>query len=280
MASVPTVAAALCAVEAAHRCRILCAADVGSRLWGYATAASDHDVHAIAVLAPAAYISIRPPVRSFKAAFVLETGVEVNITCYEVGHALSLLWATNVTVAEILASPLRWRQDPAWEALATDLARRTWVLDSVIFSLLNNFDRNLRSVLLSASPRCPSKKYLHGARMLLSVAHVLDAPIEGSLHPPVSLSGLLEPWLATSPPARTVHRALVRRRAGLCSEMDRDLAVEVWLLVLYRRHRRTMRGIKRGAQPLGDDDAAAIDAVYHAAARTAYPDLTQALDYS
>jgi hypothetical protein len=116
----PGLDAALAALEADRGIEVVAARDLGSHAWNLADPDSDHDV-AVAFRQPAVeYATLDGYVESVEAA--PRPGLELS--GWNVRRFGELLVDSNPTILEFLHSPLRYRDPPAVDELARDVADR------------------------------------------------------------------------------------------------------------------------------------------------------------
>ena len=170
---------------------LLFCAEVSSRVIGSSHGRSDHDLVAIFVPPPAAYLSIEAPRKKLSASFATAGCTAVDVVAYELRHASSMLASNNPTLFEALRSPIVYAATEPFASGARALAERYDAL-ALAASWLHHAKRNHVDFIAGASRRGEEgpvrKKYLHVLRPLLSVRWLrergrLELPAEGGEYP-------------------------------------------------------------------------------------------------
>jgi predicted nucleotidyltransferase len=102
----------LTSLENVQGVRILYACESGSRSWGFASSASDYNVRFLFVRPLTDYLKITPP----PALIRLEQDGPLDISGYELRHALSLLKTGDTSIIQQLYSPIVYRSAPRFAA--------------------------------------------------------------------------------------------------------------------------------------------------------------------
>lgn len=118
----PVVADALRALERERDVRVCVAVEAGSRAWGHAGPASDHDVTVVYAQPPAEYVVLDGYVASIHDAVGDGAGDEdgdraVDVRAWNLTRFAELLTESNPTALEALASPAVYRGCPGLDAL-------------------------------------------------------------------------------------------------------------------------------------------------------------------
>ncbi|GGL23269.1 hypothetical protein GCM10009037_03500 [Halarchaeum grantii] len=187
---------ALCAEHDVSPCAV---AEVGSRAWGYAGPASDHDVGVVYAQPPAKYVVLDGYVPAVHGTF---DGVDVR--AWNLTRFAELLVASNPTALEFLASPVVYRVCPGFDAL------REHALSS--FSPIDAY-HHYRSLAESGREDAASvSTQLHAVRAALYARYVLAT----HAFPDPDFRAFLDAEAARFPDAWVeAARALVeRKRAG------------------------------------------------------------------
>ena len=95
-------------IEARERCRILFAAESGSRAWGFASPDSDYDIRAIYVKPEAWYWDITEKKRD---TFEAQLPDELDVSAWELRKMLQLFNRSNPSLYEWLGSPIVYYAD-------------------------------------------------------------------------------------------------------------------------------------------------------------------------
>ena len=181
------VASCLRQLEEEHGVALLFCAEVSSRVIGSSHSRSDHDLVAVFVPPPAAYLSIEAPRKKLSASFATAGCTAVDVVAYELRHASSMLASNNPTLFEALRSPIVYAATEPFASGARALAERYDAL-ALAASWLHHAKRNHVDFIAGASRRGEEgpvrKKYLHVLRPLLSVRWLrergrLELPAEG-----------------------------------------------------------------------------------------------------
>ncbi|WP_435095788.1 nucleotidyltransferase domain-containing protein [Halarchaeum sp. P4] len=155
------VAAALECVSVEHDVSVRVAAEVGSRAWGYAGPASDHDVGVVYAQRPPEYVVLDGYTPSIHDEYA---GVDVR--AWNLTRFAELLVESNPTALEFLASPTVYRTCPGAEAV------REHALAS--FSPIDVY-HHYRSLATSQHEAdAPVSRRLHVVRAALYARYVLD----------------------------------------------------------------------------------------------------------
>ncbi|GGL54309.1 nucleotidyltransferase domain-containing protein [Halocalculus aciditolerans] len=109
----PAVARALDELADKHEVRVVLAREVGSRAWGLAGPASDHDVGVVFAQAPVEYAQLGTATESVHEAFA---GVDVK--AWNVTRLAELVVESNPTVLEFLGSDVEYVEAVDADALA------------------------------------------------------------------------------------------------------------------------------------------------------------------
>jgi predicted nucleotidyltransferase len=119
--AVPFVVKALKQFEQKHSVKVLFAADAGSRSYGWASVSSDFDVHLIYVHPTQYYLTTQEREKTFeetihvsipKRYLILnynqddEVRIEINISGFDIKHALQLFSRSNPAIVHMLISPI------------------------------------------------------------------------------------------------------------------------------------------------------------------------------
>ncbi len=113
-----TIIKALRQLENLHECRILFAAESGSRAWGFSSSDSDYDVRAIYVKPLEWYLSLEAkPVDTFE---VMLPG-DLDVAGWELRKTLRLFGSCNLALYEWLGSPIQYESCQSFHLELKDL---------------------------------------------------------------------------------------------------------------------------------------------------------------
>lgn len=90
--------------------RIIYAAEAGSRVWGYSTPTSDHDVKFIFVHPKNEYLKLSEP-----KDVITEKCEDIEFEGWDIKKALKLLYASNASLFEWCYSPIEYCRNPIFD---------------------------------------------------------------------------------------------------------------------------------------------------------------------
>ena len=90
--------------------RIIYAAEAGSRVWGYSTPTSDHDVKFIFVHPKKEYLKLSEP-----KDVIAEKCEDIEFEGWDIKKALKLLYASNASLFEWCYSPIEYCRNPIFD---------------------------------------------------------------------------------------------------------------------------------------------------------------------
>lgn len=242
-----TVRQAIGMLERHYRCKVVVAADVGSRCWGYHRAGSDYDVHSLFVPHPSALLGVYESSTAEHIKHSFEFGaVEVNLSGISLRRALRSLseHGTTTELLELLGSDLVYTEHlvPSQTVEAVRmLALQNCSVRRCVSALLANFEKNFRARVLGRR-MIPGKYYLQYARMMQYARYILANGAWPDGHSAVSGGGGLPSELIT------LNEWRQQLQPGEPEMIRRNVRIEMWLLVLRRRCRRSVRGLPRAAE--------------------------------
>lgn len=214
--------ARLTALERDRQVNVLYACESGSRAWGFASRDSDYDVRFIYRHPPGWYLSV------FDGRDVIEAPPDQrqlwDLSGWELRKSLRLLWRGNPVLHEWLASPIVYRERPAF-AVLRELATAAFRPRAACYHYLALARRYRRRLFESERP-ISAKTYLYALRPLLCCRWIVD---RGGA-PPMPLSDLLAARPGPAEAAAELERLLAEKARG--REGDRSSrrpALEDWL---------------------------------------------------
>ncbi len=172
-------------IEQTHHVRILHAVESGSRAWGFPSPDSDYDVRFIYVHPLEHYLKLEDT----RDVIELPINEVLDINGWDLRKALQLLYRTNPTFFEWMASPIVYRESD-FAAAVRPLLPRYFSPAKGLRHYLRMAERNYRVYLSSDEVR--AKKYFYVLRPVLACRWIL----EKSTPPPFLFSELVESQLA------------------------------------------------------------------------------------
>lgn len=164
---IPQIHARLDALQRHHGCRLLLAAESGSRSWGHASQDSDYDVRCVYYHPQETYLSLTPP----RDTIEWELNPVFDITGWDLRKALQLALKSNISVYEWAHSPILYRSSPWLEEYR-----------AVVEGVMQPRRLAARYAGMAASTRkrylgrtvVPYKEYFYAIRPLLAARWVLQ----------------------------------------------------------------------------------------------------------
>ncbi|KAL0481312.1 hypothetical protein AKO1_012742 [Acrasis kona] len=198
----PYIAGALKQLEDEYNIQILFAADAGSRSYGWASVNSDFDVHVIYLRKPIYYITIQEKQKTIEKTYYIDiprnlltsvvavdqpeqVNVEVNISAFDIKHALLLFSKTNPAIMHMLNSPVVYiNKDEYFNSklheLCTLNASRRTLCSSMMGIIKVNFNKYITTEAKSTTPRTTIrlKAYLYIMHHLLFVHKIYKETVD------------------------------------------------------------------------------------------------------
>jgi len=174
-------------IEQKENCRIIFAAESGSRAWGFASPDSDYDVRFIYIRQKDAYLSLKPP----RDVIELPINSVLDINGWDLGKALKLLQKSNPTMFEWFYSPIVYKSSCLAEEIKFIMPEYFSVKKS-LYHYLSMAVGNYRGYLFGDMVR--AKKYFYVLRPLLACRWIL----EKRTPPPMLFSALMESQIEES----------------------------------------------------------------------------------
>lgn len=112
------IAAALRQIEQEHGCRILFAAESGSRAWGFASPDSDYDIRAVYVKPLDWYLQLGEPPSDTISAMLPD---DLDVVAWDLRKFLQHMCRSNASVLEWLGSPIVYKDVGILETLKSQL---------------------------------------------------------------------------------------------------------------------------------------------------------------
>lgn len=162
-----TINCELDALELERNVSVLFACESGSRAWGFASPDSDYDVRFVYTRGLACYLGLE------RRRDVIEWRLDdvLDINGWDLGKLLRLMRGSNPTVFEWLASPIVYRELPAFSQVRK-LASTAFQPKPCVYHYLRMATRNYEAFLLGETVK--TKKYFYAIRPLLAARWILD----------------------------------------------------------------------------------------------------------
>lgn len=162
-----TINRELDALELERNVSVLFACESGSRAWGFASPDSDYDVRFVYTRGLACYLGLE------RRRDVIEWRLDdvIDINGWDLGKLLRLMRGSNPTVFEWLASPIVYRELPAFSQVR-ELASTAFQPKPCVYHYLRMATRNYEAFLLGETVK--TKKYFYAIRSLLAARWILD----------------------------------------------------------------------------------------------------------
>lgn len=162
-----TINRELDALELERNVSVLFACESGSRAWGFASPDSDYDVRFVYTRGLACYLGLE------RRRDVIEWRLDdvLDINGWDLGKLLRLMRGSNPTVFEWLASPIVYRELPAFSQVR-ELASTAFQPKPCVYHYLRMATRNYEAFLLGETVK--TKKYFYAIRPLLAARWILD----------------------------------------------------------------------------------------------------------
>ena len=162
-----TINCELDALELERNVSVLFACESGSRAWGFASPDSDYDVRFVYTRGLACYLGLE------RRRDVIEWRLDdvLDINGWDLGKLLRLMRGSNPTVFEWLASPIVYRELPAFSQVR-ELASTAFQPKPCVYHYLRMATRNYEAFLLGETVK--TKKYFYAIRPLLAARWILD----------------------------------------------------------------------------------------------------------
>lgn len=168
-------------IEKKENIKILLAVESGSRAWGFASPDSDYDVRFIYVRQKEDYL------RLDKIRDVIELPLNdvLDMNGWDLQKALRLLYKSNPTLFEWLASPIVYMETPFAQELRA-IMPQYFSPKSSLYHYISMAEGNYRAYLKGEMVR--AKKYFYVLRPILACRWILDK----GTPPPVMFSELMK----------------------------------------------------------------------------------------
>lgn len=153
-------------MQRAHDCRLLFAAESGSRSWGHASQNSDYDVRCVYYHPQACYLRVYPP----RDTIEWELNEVFDINGWDLRKALHLALKSNVSIHEWAHSPIMYETSPhvdEFRALIERVMQPERLAYRYVGMAVSTFKRYLEA------PQVPYKEYFYCIRPLLAARWVL-----------------------------------------------------------------------------------------------------------
>lgn len=172
-------------IEKKENVKILLAVESGSRAWGFESPDSDYDVRFIYVRKKEDYL------RLDKVRDVIELPLNdvLDMNGWDLQKALRLLYKSNPTLFEWLASPIVYLETPFAEELRA-IMPKYFSPKSSLYHYISMAEGNYRAYLKGEMVK--AKKYFYVLRPILACRWILDK----GTHPPVLFSELMKAELS------------------------------------------------------------------------------------
>lgn len=154
-------------LEVAHDCRILFAAESGSRAWGFASQTSDYDVRCVYYHPASRYLSVVP----MRDTIEWELNEVYDINGWDLRKALQLSLRSNISVFEWADSPIVYRSSP-WHEEFRAVTRRVMQPSRLAVRYVGMAQSTYKRYL--SLPEPPFKQYFYAIRPLLAARWVLQ----------------------------------------------------------------------------------------------------------
>lgn len=150
-----------------HEVHLLYACESGSRAWGFASPDSDYDVRFVYVHEPEWYLRLE------KKRDTIEWKLDetLDISGWDIAKFLRLMRASNPSVMEWLASPIVYREHPAFRRMQ-ELGRASFQPRAGIYHYLHMAKRDYEK-FCQAELVWP-KKYFYAIRPILATRWILE----------------------------------------------------------------------------------------------------------
>ena len=205
-------------IEDAENVRVLYAADAGSRAWGLSGPESDYDVRFLYIRPREAYLRLEPPRDVIEAP---QEGL-LDVSGWDLGKALRLLYRSNPALYEWLASPVVYRES----ALPADFPAALAAYFSPRRALeyyAGMAERNRAAYLSGGS--WTLKKVFHALRPVLAGLWVA----ERGTPPPVPFDALAAQMPDAALRERVEELLAMRRAAEKAAQIPAVPALEAYL---------------------------------------------------
>ncbi|UII25201.1 nucleotidyltransferase domain-containing protein [Fulvivirga maritima] len=214
-------------IEESDALKILFACETGSRAWGFPSPDSDYDVRCIYVKSMDWHLSLTNKKDSFEK-FINQ---ELDITGWEVGKVLKLMWKSNVSVLERLQSPVIYKlQD-------IDLLSELWRLAQSCFSPVSTMYHyhNMASRYIDAcfqsDEEVKLKSYFYAIRATICANWVREM----NAIPPIEMNKMFE---ILSPELKHKIEELIDLKSGKSEGYfhPKDALIDEFLLLSTRKN--------------------------------------------
>eukprot|EP00933_Yihiella_yeosuensis_P023075 TRINITY_DN18023_c0_g1_i3.p1 TRINITY_DN18023_c0_g1~~TRINITY_DN18023_c0_g1_i3.p1 ORF type:complete len:964 (+),score=197.20 TRINITY_DN18023_c0_g1_i3:47-2938(+) len=171
---------------------------ISSRVLGTSHASSDHDVKCIFVHKREKYFGLQQRIKTFKHQFPRSAaGVDVEISGWDVQHALQMLSESNPSVLGLLLSPKTFIGEE-WQMRLAKAASINFQRGKLMHYWYHHGKNNYKSYIKSTTEPL-RKKYVHVLRPLLSMAWQKCQSQTSQSWPPLRFADLVEALAAPVP---------------------------------------------------------------------------------
>ncbi len=212
-------------VERDHEVSIIFAAESGSRAWGFPSTNADFDVRFVYAHPRDWYLSISEG----RDVIELPLDAVLDIKGWDVRKALRLVWKSNTSVMEWLASPIRYRQRQDLLEILESVVPRGFQKHTAARHYLSMAKSNMAK---TRGETVRMKPYLYAIRPLLGCRWV----IERDSPPPILFDELLENCL-DQPDVAAEIRAMIELKTSRqeFDAVDSKPALNRWMAEQFER---------------------------------------------
>ena len=168
-------------IEQTEHVRILMAVESGSRAWGFSSPDSDYDVRFLYVRPPKEYL------RLDRLRDVIELPINdlLDVNGWDIDKALKLLYRSNPTLFEWLASPIVY-METAYANILRSAAKEYFISKHGLYHYHSMAESNYREYLKTDMVK--AKKYFYVLRPILACKWILEYRSQ----PPMLFSELMD----------------------------------------------------------------------------------------
>lgn len=235
------------AIECEHGITFLYTCESGSRAWGFASPDSDYDVRFIYARPVESYLSIKP------LSDVIELPVDdmLDISGWDIGKALRLLYKSNAPLLEWLQSPIVYRERTG---VATQLRALAPQYFSPRAGIHHYTNMAYNAVVQLDGEAVPLKKYFYALRPMLAAQWIVE---HGTI-PPMKFHVLRQQLHVPSSVSEEIDRLLVLKAAT----DERATLAPVPLLNNYIRHNLDTYKQAAAVLPVPNTTTDALDTLF------------------
>lgn len=205
-------------IEEKHGVTALYAIEMGSRVWGWASPTSDHDLRFVYMRPAEAYFLVHPHDDTISHQSELESGIEVDAHGWDLLKFARLLSASNPAAIEWLNSPTIYREEWPTEIMRT-LALTMYSPNKLYQHYYGMaFGHYRKYVTWPNDVWCDYRKYLHILRSLL----MIESMRRSRSYPVLNICELMTQLEESESLQKEVAFFISSREAGSGYTVERD----------------------------------------------------------